>query len=160
MGDEVNMFGTLVAILEVTVIYHVNYIEGRHSIAYVLVPLTPETATRMDLKPNASEIFLPCSNCFFKFDRHHDQLIQYYNRPAFGERIQRCGCFEYLKKVFTNLKEPALITVSENIIKIDTGIYYGLQFFEVMKTDQCRLDSIRSTHTVNGLQLALLIRCS
>ncbi|VBB27580.1 unnamed protein product [Acanthocheilonema viteae] len=142
-------------ILEVSIVYHVNYIEGRHSIAYVLVPLSSETAMRLGLKPNESEIFIPCSNCFFKFDRSRDQLIQYYNRPAFGRKPEPCGCFEYVKKIFTNLKKPAPIKVSNDIIIIDVGTYYG-----VMKTDQCRLDSMKHVRTVNGLQLALLMRCS
>ncbi|CAG9534086.1 unnamed protein product [Cercopithifilaria johnstoni] len=149
------MFDTLVTILEVTIIYYANYIESRHSIAYVLVPLSSETAMRLGLKSNKSEIFIPCTNCFFKFDRSNDRLIQYYNRPAFGETAVPCGCFEYVKEVFTNLKKPALITVSQNIIIINTDVYYG-----VMRTDRCRLDSMKSTRTVNGLQLALLMKCS
>ncbi|EFO23928.1 hypothetical protein LOAG_04551 [Loa loa] len=149
------MLEALMAVLEVTIIYRMNCIEGRHSIAYVFVPLSSETAVRMGLEPNGSEIFIPCSNCFFKFDRSRNQLIQYYNRPSFGEALQPCGCFEYVKEVVTNMKELALITVSQNIIKINIGVYYG-----VMKTDRCRLDSVKSARTVNGLQLALLMRCS
>ncbi|KAK6105293.1 hypothetical protein QQG55_19685 [Brugia pahangi] len=129
--------------------------ESRHSIAYVLVPLSSEIAVRMGLKSNGSEIFIPCSNCFFKFNRLRNTLIQYYNRPSFGETLQPCSCFDYVKKFFTKTKQLSLITISHNIIKIDIGIYYG-----VMKTDRCRLDSIKSARTVNGLQLALLMRCS
>lgn len=42
-----NMSGILIAILEMIIVYHANYIEGRHSIAYVLVPLSFEAAMRM-----------------------------------------------------------------------------------------------------------------
>ncbi|VDM14454.1 unnamed protein product [Wuchereria bancrofti] len=149
------MFEALITIFEMIIIYHVNYMESRHSIAYVLVPLSSESAMRMGLKSNSTEIFIPCSNCFFKFNRFQNTLIQYYNRPSFGETLQPCGCFDYVKKIFTNTKQSSLITVSNNIIKINIGIYYG-----VMKTDRCRLDSIKSARTVNGLQLALLMRCS
>lgn len=37
-----NMLEILVAILEVTITYYANYIENRNSMAYVLVPLSPE----------------------------------------------------------------------------------------------------------------------
>ncbi|VDK64228.1 unnamed protein product [Onchocerca ochengi] len=150
-----NMFETLVTIFEVIVFCRVNCIESRHTIAYVLIPLSSETTTRLGLESNGTEIFIPCSNCFFKFDRSNNRLIQYYNRPSFGETPQFCGCFEYLSKGFMNTKTPTLIAISHNIIQIDVNVYYG-----VMKTDQCRLDSIRSARTVDGLQLALQMRCS
>ncbi|VDK77836.1 unnamed protein product [Litomosoides sigmodontis] len=145
------MLKILVAILEVVIVY----IEGRNSIAYVLVPLSSEAATRMGIKSNDSEMYIPCTKCFFKFNQSLDRLIQYYDRPVFGGKLEPCGCLEVMEKVFTNLKKPALITVSQNIIEIDTRLYYG-----VMKTERCRLDSMKSVRTVDGLQLALLVRCS
>ncbi|OZC04886.1 hypothetical protein X798_08156 [Onchocerca flexuosa] len=145
------MFETLVTVLEMIVFCRVKCIESRHTIAYVLVPLSSEATMRLGLKSNGSEIFIPCSNCFFKYDRSNNRLMQYYNRPSFGETPQLCGCFEYLSKGFMSTKTPTLISISRNIIQIEVN---------VMKTDQCRLDSIRSARTVDGLQLALQMRCS
>uniref|UniRef100_A0A915PQW4 Uncharacterized protein n=1 Tax=Setaria digitata TaxID=48799 RepID=A0A915PQW4_9BILA len=149
------MKGILIAVLVITITCYVTYVAGRHSIAYVLVPLSTTTTVRLGLATNESEVSVPCSDCFFKFDRAHDRLIQYYNRPIFGEIPMPCRCFEFLKKGFVDINEPSLIAISGNVISIDTSVYYG-----VMKTDRCRLDSIKAVHTVNGLQLALLIRCS
>ncbi|KAM3721696.1 putative transcription initiation factor IIB-like protein [Dirofilaria immitis] len=80
---------------------------------------------KTELESNGSEIFIPCSNCFFKFDRSRNRLRQYYNRPSFGEAPQLCGCFEYLSKGFVNAKESTLIAISKNIIQIDIDMYYG-----------------------------------
>lgn len=41
------MFEALLAVLQVTIIYHVNYVEGRDSIAFVFVPLSSEAAMRL-----------------------------------------------------------------------------------------------------------------
>lgn len=41
------MFEALVAVFHITVICNMEFVEGRHSIGYVLVPLSPETAMHL-----------------------------------------------------------------------------------------------------------------